>query len=108
MAHGSGSEVIAASSADVFDLVHDYDRRLQWDTLLSPAYLDDNNTKACKGATSVCVGRRSLGSLALKTVYVSFDRPKLAAVKLVNAPPFFGTWAASIRHEELPWPLPVR
>jgi hypothetical protein len=39
--------------------------------------------------------------LALKTVYVSFDRPKVAAVKLVNSPPFFATWAASIRHTDL-------
>jgi hypothetical protein len=101
MAHGEVSEIIAAPSADVFDLVHDYSRRLSWDTLLRAAYLDDGFTQAGKGATSVCVGRRSLGSLALKTVYVSFDRPKVAAVKLVNSPWFFATWAASIRHAEV-------
>ena len=50
---------------------------------------------------SVCVGRRSLGGFALKTVYVTFERPKVAAVRLVNRPPFFATWAASIRHEDL-------
>ena len=49
----------------------------------------------------MCVGRRSLGGIALKTVYVSFQRPTLAAVKMVNAPPFFQAWAASIRHEDL-------
>jgi polyketide cyclase/dehydrase/lipid transport protein len=95
------AEVIDAPSADVFDLVHDYGRRLEWDTLLSAAYLDDGFTAAGLGATSVCVGRRSLGRLAFKTVYVSFDRPRVAAVKLVNSPPFFDTWAASIRHEDL-------
>jgi hypothetical protein len=56
---------------------------------------------AGKGVTSVCIGRRSLGGLALKTVYVTFQRPTLAAVKMVNAPAFFGTWAASIHHEDL-------
>lgn len=101
MAHGEVSEIIAASSDEVFDLVHDYSRRLTWDTLLRAAYLDDGFTQAGKGATSVCVGRRSLGSLALKTVYVSFERPKVAAVKLVNSPWFFATWAASIRHAEV-------
>ena len=95
------SEVIPAASTEVFDLVHDYDRRLTWDTLLSAAYLDDGFTRAEKGATSVCVGRTSLGRLAFKTVYVSFDRPRVAAVKLVNSPAFFGTWAASIRHQDL-------
>jgi Polyketide cyclase / dehydrase and lipid transport len=101
MAHGEVSAIIPAPSADVFDLVHDYDRRLSWDTLLRAAYLDDGFTRAEKGATSVCVGRRSLGGLAFKTVYVSFQRPKVAAVKLVNTPWFFAAWAASIRHADL-------
>ena len=83
------------------DLLHDYDRRLEWDTLLSAAYLADGHTRAELGATSVCVGRSMLGRMALKTVYVTFDRPRLAAVKMVNAPPLFASWAASIRHDEL-------
>ncbi|MEO8702695.1 MAG: SRPBCC family protein [Kofleriaceae bacterium] len=98
MRRGQVSEVIPAPSGEVFDLLHDYKRRLEWDTLLSAAYLDDGHLVAEKGATSVCVGRRSLGGLALKTRYVSFDRGKVAAVELVNSPPFFGKWAASIRH----------
>lgn len=102
MAHGCVSAVIPAPSAAVFDLLHDYDRRLEWDTLLSAAYLADGHTAAGKGVTSVCVGRRSLGGLAFKTVYVTFERPSRAAVKLVNAPAFFATWAASIQHQDLP------
>jgi hypothetical protein len=101
MPHVVVSELIDAPSADVFDLVHDYDRRLEWDTLLSAAYLDDGFTRAGLGATSVCVGRSGLGRLAFKTVYVSFDRPRVAAVKLVGSPPFFARWAASIRHEDV-------
>ncbi len=100
MAHGRVSAIIPAPSDAVFDLLHDYDRRLGWDTLLQAAYLDDGFTVAAKGATAVCVGRPWLGGIALKTVYVSFERPRLAAVKMVNAPPFFATWAASIRHED--------
>jgi hypothetical protein len=87
--HGVVSQVIPAVAEDVFDLVHDYERRLSWDTLLSAAYLDDGFARAEKGATSVCVGRRSLGGLALKTIYVTFERPTVAAVKMVNSPPFF-------------------
>jgi hypothetical protein len=101
MAHAEVSEIIPASSERVFDLVHDYGKRLEWDTLLRAAYLDDGFTEAKKGATSVCVGRRSVGGLALKTIYVSFDRPKVAAVKMVNSPPFFAAWAASIRHADI-------
>lgn len=101
MPHGEVSAVIPAASGAVFDLIHDYARRLEWDPLLSAAYLDDGHSVAAKGATSVCVGRSSLGSFALKTVYVTFERPHLAAVKMVNAPPFFLTWAASIEHEDV-------
>lgn len=94
------SATIPARADDVFALVHDYARRLEWDTLLRAAYLDDGHTVAAKGATSVCVGRRRLGGLALRTRYVSFEPPKVAAVEMINSPPFFHTWAASIRHAD--------
>ena len=58
MAHGEISELLPASSMDVFDLLHDYKRRLEWDTLLQAAYLEDGHEAAGKGVTSVCVGRR--------------------------------------------------
>ena len=101
MAHGEVTAIIPAPSLSVFDLIHDYSRRLEWDTLLRAAYLDDGHTIAAKGATSVCVGRWSLGGIALKTIYVTFDRPALAAVKMLNQPPFFQSWAASIHHEDI-------
>ena len=101
MAHGELSELLPAPSTVVFDLLHDYSRRLEWDTLLRSAYLEGDHLVAGKGVTSVCVGRRSLGGIALRTIFVTFQRPTLAAVKMVNAPAFFGTWAASIHHEDL-------
>jgi hypothetical protein len=100
MANGQISEIIPAASHVTFDLIHDYTRRLEWDTLLQAAYLD-GGAVADKGVTAVCVGRRSLGGIALRTVYVSFDRPRVAAVKMVNTPAFFQSWAASIRHENI-------
>ena len=101
MACAEISELISAPSNAVFDLLHDYTRRLEWDTLLQAAYLDDGANTAAKGITAVCVGRKSLGGIALRTVYVTFERPTLAAVKMVNAPLFFQSWAASIRHEDI-------
>jgi hypothetical protein len=101
MPHSEISELIPAPSSAVFDLLHDYARRLEWDTLLQAAYLDDGAVVAAKGITTVCVGRKSLGSIAIKTVYVAFDRPTLAAVKMVNAPLLFQFWAASISHEDI-------
>jgi hypothetical protein len=94
-------EIIPSSAVKAFDLLHDYERRLEWDTLLQKAYLEDEFPRACKGAISVCQGRNFLGGFALRTQYVSFERGKVAAVKMLNHPPFFETFAASIRHSEI-------
>lgn len=102
MPHGEAAEIIPAPSGAVFDLLHDYSRRLEWDTLLRAAYLEDGQPAAGKGVISVCVGRRSLGGIALRTEYIIFGRPNVAAVKMLNKPPFFETWAASIHHVDLP------
>jgi hypothetical protein len=99
MPHGVVSEVVPAPRVEVFDVVQDYGRRLEWDTLLRAAYLEDGRTTAARGATAVCAGRWSLGGITMRTVYVSFDRPRVAAVKMINSPPFFGARAASIAHE---------
>jgi hypothetical protein len=101
MPHGSLTDTIPATSAEVFRLLHDYDRRLEWDTLLSDARLCGGWTEAQLHATSVCTGHWYLGRLALKTEYVSFNPPQVAAVKLVNRPPWFESFAATIRHEDL-------
>lgn len=98
MIRDSVTEALPVGCAAAFDVVHDYARRLEWDTLLREARMEANATPAT-GAIAVCSGRWLVGGLTLRTVYVSFRRGKVAAVKLVNTPPFFRTWAASIRHE---------
>jgi hypothetical protein len=102
MPHGIVREVIPAPRAEVFRLLHDYDRRLEWDTLLRAAYLTDGYRQAQLGAVSVCQGKSHLGRIALKTRYVSFRSPDIAAIKMVNRPPFFDRFAATIRHGDLP------
>ncbi len=101
MPHGSVTDTIPATSAEVFCLLHDYDRRLEWDTLLQDARLDDNWTEAQHHAISTCTGCWFLGRIALQTEYVSFAPPHLAAVKMLNRPLFFATFAATIRHQDL-------
>ncbi len=101
MPTGTLSERIPASSADVFALLHDYPRRLEWDTLLRAAHLEPAYPQAALGAISVCAGKWHLGGLALRTKYVAFHPPLLAAVQMLNRPLFFESFAASIRHEDL-------
>ncbi len=94
-------EIIPASTEAVFELLHDYRRRLKWDTLLREAYLEPEFEKSEKGAISVCRGKTILGGFAVRTEYVSFEPGKVAAVKMLNRPPFFDSFAASIRHFEI-------
>lgn len=91
-------ETIPASVDKVFALIHDYERRLEWDTLLREAYLEPEFERSEKGAISVCRGKKVLGGFTVRTEYVSFEPGKVAAVKMLNQPPFFDTFAASIRH----------
>lgn len=94
-------EIIPAAAEDVFELIHDYDRRLEWDTLLQEAYLEPGFARAGRGAISVCRGKALLGGFAVRTQYVSFEKGRVAAVKMLNRPPFFDSFAASIRHSKI-------
>lgn len=102
MPHGTVLAIMPAASCDVFRLLHDYDRRLEWDTLLSAAYLEEGSQAAQLHALAVCRGRAQLGGIEMRTEYVSFKPPHVAAVKMVNRPPLFHSFAATIRHRDLP------
>jgi hypothetical protein len=82
------NETIPTPAEAGFALVHDYKRRLEWDTLLQEAYLEPEFTEAKRDAISVCRGKWILGGFALQTEYVSFNTGKVATVKLLNQPPF--------------------
>ncbi|RYD50449.1 MAG: SRPBCC family protein [Verrucomicrobiaceae bacterium] len=94
------SHPMPCSSAVVFELLHDYDRRLEWDTLLREARLTRGCTVAKKGATSLCVGEPLFGWIGVETRYLTFVPGSIAAVEMINRPPFFEHFAASIRHED--------
>ena len=91
---------IAAEPEAVFDLIHDYARRLEWDPFLKEARLLDRDS-ACVGATCRCVARDTFGGLAMDATYVSFDRPNVAAVKMVRGPRFLDAFAATLRQERV-------
>ena len=88
-------------STVVFDLLHDYGRRLEWDTLLREARLTGGHQQAVKGATSICVGKLFFGIIAVETEYITFTRDSVAAVKMINHPLFFESFSASIRHTDI-------
>lgn len=89
-----------SEACQVFALLHDYDQRLEWDTLLWEARLTRGCEVAEKDSTSLFVGKPFFGLIGVETRYVIFRPGEIAAVKLVNHPPFFREFAASIRHED--------
>jgi hypothetical protein len=101
MKKASVSQVIDRSSDEVFDLLHNYERRLEWDTLLRKACLLHGATRAQAGVQSLCAGKWSKGGIPMVTEYVTFHRGEYAAVKMINHPPFFKNFAATIRHNPL-------
>lgn len=100
-AHAVVRQTVPAGIEVTFDLVHDYSRRLSWDTLLRSARTVDDVPPG-RGVEAVCAARWRVGGLSFRTRYVTFRRPDLAAVVLVGSPPLFASWAASIRHLPLP------
>ena len=101
MPRDSYSVEIQASCEAVFDVLHDYDRRLAWDSMLREARLVGGAKAAGIGVRSICVGTWKGGFQALETEYIRFDRGRVAAVKLTNHPLLFSEFAATIRHESL-------
>lgn len=93
------SQVMPASCEQTFDLIHDYGRRLEWDTLLRRASVEGGTADV--GKIAVCTARWFLGGYSFRTRYVTFKPPHLAAIKLESRPPFFTKWAASLRHESI-------
>jgi hypothetical protein len=81
----------------VFDYTQDYANRLKWDTFLTEAYLLDNATQADKGVKAWCVAKNGLG---METQYVSFNRPKVTAIKMTKGPYMFKEFAASWTFKE--------
>ena len=87
-------------SATVFELLHDYSRRLEWDTLLREARFTRGHTVAAAGVTTLCVGKPLFGVIGIETIYLTFTPGVIAAVAMINRPFFFDSFAASIRHQD--------
>ena len=92
------SIVVAAPRPWLFELMQDYDRRLDWDVFLSEARLVDA-TQAGKGVRAWCVDRSGRG---METEYVSFDPPNRVAVRMTQGPWYFERFAGAWIYEDDP------
>ena len=85
--------LIDESPEQVFDFTQDYNKRLIWDTILKKADLIEGATIASKGVKAYCVAKNGLGMV---TEYVTYNRPKVTAIKMTDGPymfkSFLGSW----------------
>ncbi len=89
---------INQSRETIFDFTQDYTNRLTWDTFLKRAELINGAAEAAKGVSAYCVARNGLGMI---TEYVSFNRPKVTAIKMTKGPYMFRTFQASWTFKEI-------
>src|SRR5690606_37564606 len=73
-------------------------KRLVWDTFLKRAELVEGAVKADKGIKAYCVAHNGLG---METEYVSFNRPKVTAVKMTKGPFMFSSFLGSWTFKEI-------
>ncbi|MBA3682657.1 MAG: SRPBCC family protein [Bacteroidetes bacterium] len=92
------SIIINQTSEKIFDFTQDYTKRLEWDTFLKHAELIEGATKAGKGAKAYCVAKNGIG---IVTEYVTFNRPKVTAVKMTKGPFMFRSFLGSWTYKEI-------
>jgi ribosome-associated toxin RatA of RatAB toxin-antitoxin module len=90
--------IINKSAEMVFDYTQNYSKRLKWDTFLKKAELIEGATSAGKQVKAYCVAKNGFG---METEYVSFNRPKVAAIKMTKGPYIFKTFLGSWRFTEI-------
>ena len=81
------------AGADIlFDLTQDYSRRTEWDPFPESYEFHEGATHAQLG---VHVTVRARNGFRMRVEYVTFDRPRVAAIKMVTGPWFIRSFAGA-------------
>lgn len=89
-----------ASSREVFEVLHDYDHRAEWDPVLCEAELLDGHRAAGPGAVCRRRSKPHFGGIELESEYVMFHPGALAAVRMTNHPWCLDSFGSCVRHED--------
>ncbi|MBB6592111.1 hypothetical protein LBW62_11180 [Ralstonia solanacearum] len=89
------------SAADAFEAFHNHEKRLRWDTLLSSAHVEGGGTHPYVGAITANTGRGWMRGLSMRTRFVSYRPPELAAAATVGPAGPIAFWAASMHHRDI-------
>ena len=87
-----------ASCEVVFDVFHYHRWRARWDSLVDQTQVEGGAPCPYIGAVSSNAGGGILRGLSMRTEFVAYDRPHLAAARMVGRSFPFTQWAASMKH----------
>ena len=90
-----------ASAAVVFDAFHYHHWRSRWDSLVRATAVEGGAACPCVGAVTQNAGGGWMRQLSMRTQFVAYDRPRLAAASMLGQSFPFTRWAASMRHKDL-------
>lgn len=101
MAHLRFEFLMPADASTVFDSFHYHHWRVRWDSLVKNTAVVGGAPCPFVGAVTESTGGGLLRGLAMRTQFVSFDRPHVAAAAMVGRSFPFVRWAASMRHRQI-------
>ena len=99
MSHRSFNFPMPAPAAVVFDAFHYHHWRHRWDSLVSDTAVQGGAPCPSVGAITQNTGGGWMRALAMRTQFVAYERPHLAAAAMVGRSFPFSRWAASMRHK---------
>lgn len=87
-----------AGAAVVFDAFHYHHWRSRWDSLVRATHVLGGAPCPFVGAVTENAGAGALRGLSMRTQFVSYDRPRVAAATMLGRSFPFTRWAASMQH----------
>jgi ribosome-associated toxin RatA of RatAB toxin-antitoxin module len=84
-------EIICSTPEALFDLTQNYARRLAWDPFPESYEFHDTNEPTLGAELTV----KAKNGFRMRVKYVSFNRPRVAAIEMVKGPWFFKRFAGA-------------
>lgn len=101
MAHHRLEFQMPASEEIVFDAFHYQHWRIRWDSLVSATQVVGDAPCPFVGAITENTGAGALRCLSMRTQFVSYEPPRVAAATMLGRSFPFTRWAASMRHRAI-------
>lgn len=98
MAHRRFEFDMPAADAVVFDAFHYTCWRHRWDSLVSDTKISGGTECPYVGAQTENAGASWMRPLSMRTEFVSYQRPQVAAARSMGRSFPFSRWAASMQH----------